>query len=300
MSEPAFSVILCTRNRAHLLGDALRSLLTLDHPSYEVLIVDNGSTDATQEVFQDVARSARAPWRIVYEARPGLSVARNRGIREARGRWVVFTDDDQVVDPALLREFERVATAHAARVLQGNIELDFPGGRPAWLKGKLADILGKTKDVPEGPADIELYGGNMCFERSLFETVTGFREDLGKGASGYSEDIEMARRIRAAGERVVYAPGAIVRHVILPDRANVSFFRQNSYQKGFSDGRGASPLQAVQYVAGAVFRVALNTGLALAAAPVNQHVSVLAQTRAANSAGRFIGALTRGRRRGAA
>ncbi len=289
------SIVLCTKNRAPLLRDALESLLSIDSPpsQFELVLVDNGSSDDTKAVVQEF--TARAPFAVQYhyEATPGLSAARNRGIREARGSYLFFTDDDQLVDPAALREHLRVARKYDSRVQQGAIALEFPEGRPAWLSGRLAVVLGQTDSRAEGPADMDLFGGNMFFRRSLFEDGVAFREDLGKGTSGYSEDIEITRRLSERGERVVFAPSATVFHVIGADRANPRFFRKNSWEKGYSDGlltHGRQPLPRALLV-NAVLAWA-NLGLAVFhAVGRDQHRRVVSETRAANRLGKLVGAL---------
>jgi glucosyl-dolichyl phosphate glucuronosyltransferase len=287
---PVFSVVLCTRNRAALLVDALESLLGIDFPpgDFELCLVDNDSSDDTPAVARGFAERAPFPVRVLVEKKKGLSAARNRAIREAHGSYLFFTDDDQLVDPAVLKEHLRVAKAYGARVLQGAIALEFPAGRPSWLRGPLATVLGQTRDVPEGPASIDLYGGNMVFRRDLFESLASFREDLGKGAAGYSEDIEITRRLRDGGETIVYAPTAVIYHVIGPDRSTAGFLRRNSFEKGYSDGliipRAKRPKRALS----SLFEVALQSTIALAAFP-NRHVSILAQTRALDHVGRLLG-----------
>ena len=288
-----FSIILCSRNRSHLLTEALPSLRELDYPTdaFELILVDNASTDDTKDVIERFARTASFPVRYVYEARLGLSAARNRGIQESRGRLLFFTDDDQWVDAGVLREHERVAETFGSRVQQGNIELRFPEGRPPWLRGELATVLGKTRDVPEGPADIDLYGGNLVFRREVFDELAAFREDLGKGQAGYSEDIEITRRLRDRGEQIVYAPTAKIYHVIHPDRATPGFFRRNSLEKGLSDGVILNPRSSLVWLGvrttwnlyGHAFSAAV--GLTVG----DSHRVVLAQSRAANQIGRFAG-----------
>ncbi|HQK20032.1 MAG TPA: glycosyltransferase family 2 protein, partial [Polyangiaceae bacterium] len=222
-----FSIILCTRNRAELLSRALESMLSLDFPAekFELCLVDNGSTDATKTVVH--AFAARAPFavRYLFEGKPGLSIARNHGIQQALGTYLFFTDDDQLVDPAVLREHLRVAQTYNVRAVQGAIALVFPEGQPAWLHGPLATILGQTRDLEEGPSPIDIYGGNMVFRRDLFDELAAFREDLGKGAAGYSEDIELTRRLRQRQETIAYAPTARIFHVIGPDRSTARFLR---------------------------------------------------------------------------
>ncbi|HMR04599.1 MAG TPA: glycosyltransferase [Polyangiaceae bacterium] len=242
--------------------------------------------------------SVRAPFpvRYVYEPIPGLSAARNRGIREAEGQYVFFTDDDQHVDPDAAREHLRVAKTHRSRAQQGAISLKFEEARPEWLRGRLVTVLGETANHPEGPADIHLYGGNMFFEGALFQEMSAFREDLGKGAAGYSEDIEISLRLKRKGIGVVFAPTARIFHVIDEDRASVQFFRRNSYEKGFSDGL----LQAPN--ANMVAALLKNGGLAVANGYLsafhrlrgNSYATVLAETRVADRTGRALG-LIKGR-----
>lgn len=285
-----FSIVLCTKNRAHLLESALASIAAIEYPkdAFELVLVDNGSTDGTRELVEGFRTSVAFDVRYAFEERPGLSAARNRGIREARGEYVFFTDDDQHVDPKVLSEHERVAVRFGARVQQGGIELRFSGERPIWIEGELAAVLGETARLDEGPQNISLYGGNMCFRREVFTNSVAFREDLGKGAAGYSEDIEITRRLEAAGERIVYAPSARIFHVIGPDRASVAFFVRNSFLKGSSDGLMLDPRTPLLGVAGnaAVGLVRAAAGLAFGAVTMSSHRVIKAQARAANLVGR--------------
>lgn len=236
-SEPLFSVVLCTRDRAHLLPRALESLthLSVGSEGAEFLLVDNGSQDETARLLTEFEAAAPCPTRCLHEAKPGLSAARNCALRHARGRWLFFTDDDQEVAPDALLEHARVARAHQSRAQLGAIALRFDGPRPEWIVGEIAEILGETRVRPEGPSDLQLYGGNMVLERQLLAELGGFREDLGKGTVGYSEDTELTHRLRERGVQVVFAPTAVVHHLIGADRTTEAFFRRNSLEKGTSD-----------------------------------------------------------------
>lgn len=291
-TRPTFSVVLCTRNRARLLRTALESLLGIAFPAgaFELCLVDNNSTDDTPQVIAEFA--ARAPFAVrhIFEQRPGLSIARNRAIRESTGEFLFFTDDDQLVDPGILREHYRVAQAHRARVVQGAIDLVFPAGRPSWLYGPLDVWFGKTRELAEGPTGIDLFGGNMVFHRSLFESIFTFREDLGKGAAGYSEDSEISRQLRAQGETIVFAPTAIIYHVIDADRATERFLRTNACNKGYSDGvmgGGRGPLTSCAVSLIRTIRQAVTAALFVA----DRHRSVNAQVLACYFAGHARGSI---------
>src|SRR5688572_12728930 len=101
------TVVVCTFNRADMLRNALISLLKLETEAqfrFEVLVVDNNSTDHTAEVVAQLAQDASAPLRYVREVRQGHASARNRGIQEARGDWIASFDDDQLADARWLIE----------------------------------------------------------------------------------------------------------------------------------------------------------------------------------------------------
>jgi succinoglycan biosynthesis protein ExoM len=226
-------------------------------------------------------------------------VARNRGIGEARGQFLLFTDDDQLVDPAILREFSRVKTSYQARVIQGAIELKFTETPPAWLRGQVAAHLGQTPEASEGPMQGDLFGGNMLLWRGLFENRQGFREDLGKGAVGYCEDTELSGRLRAMGQVVYFAPAAVQRHVIGPDRMGPTFIRRMAFEKGLSHGilmaAGTPLVRASSRAALDALRSSLRAVLARLRS--DDHARMLAQMRALYEIGRLFGYLRRSRQR---
>jgi len=228
------TVILCTYNRANALSAALDSVLASGLPgrSWEILVVDNNCKDNTREVVQDFC--ARYPHRIryVFEARQGLSNARNAGIREARGEIIAFMDDDVSVDPNWLQTL----TAHF---------FDGPwsgaGGRvrppkafvaPDWLTldGGEMDASGVLAlfDAGNEPGELKKppFGANMAFRRGMFEKYGNFRADLGRCGDDLigNEDTEFGNRLIAAGEPLRYEPGAIVYHPVSEDRLNKRYF----------------------------------------------------------------------------
>lgn len=295
-ARPTFTIVLCTRNRSRLLARALESLLPVDFPvdDFELCAVDNNSTDDTRRVIETFA--ARAPFvvRYIFESRPGLSVARNRGVQEARGEFLFFTDDDQLVHPAALREHHRAAQAYRSRVVQGAIALTFTASRPAWLHGPVEAWLGRTPDAVAGTPIAKLFGGNMVFRRDLFEEISSFREDLGKGAAGYSEDSEISARLAARGETMVFAPAAIVYHIIEPDRATARFLRRAGFDKGYSAGIVDAPDSRPGAVALSALRALRRAASAVLSAS-QPHLSMENQVLTAYYAGHVAGCLS-GRR----
>jgi glycosyltransferase involved in cell wall biosynthesis len=134
------SVVICTWNRAQSLRVALSSLTRLVDPAganWEVVVVDNNSTDDTRAAVEE-HRDA-LPVRYVFEPRQGLSHARNRAVQEAGGDLIIFTDDDVRVDPRWLAEYASAAQQYPeAAFFGGTIDLRFPGTPPRWLRNNLS------------------------------------------------------------------------------------------------------------------------------------------------------------------
>ncbi|MGA3169852.1 MAG: glycosyltransferase [Chthoniobacteraceae bacterium] len=223
------SVIICTYNRADSLRMTLQCCVVLRIPAgvtWELLVVDNNSTDHTARVCEEYA--GKLPLRRIEEKRQGLSMARNRGIKEARGEIVTFTDDDVDVDPDWLAGLSRAATAHPEAAFFGGKVAPIWKEKPAaWMAGHSRDLLaGVTMDLDLGAAEMPLgrkqlpFGANMAFRREAFLKMGSFREDLGMTGRlfGVHEEIEFMTRLIEAGCIGFYVPGMVVGHRNPPER----------------------------------------------------------------------------------
>jgi glycosyltransferase involved in cell wall biosynthesis len=151
------SIVICTRNRAAILRQALRSLADCLQPdersAWEVIVVDNASSDDTQSVADEFR--TQLPLRYVHEAEPGLSNARNRGVSEARGTWILWIDDDVTVTREWLRAYLTAMHSHSdADVLGGPIIVELDGDPPHWLREGVEWVL----DAFAGKPPSELHG----------------------------------------------------------------------------------------------------------------------------------------------
>jgi glycosyltransferase involved in cell wall biosynthesis len=232
------SVIICTRNRASSLKGTLESLLTPENlalPDWELVLVDNASTDNTGELAASFA--AQYPEKIVHaqERRPGLSLARNTGVALARGEILAWTDDDVLISPGYLPAVRETFSDPSIDAAQGRISLDCAGGLPSWLGRECVAML-SLREYGTEPLEWRenLSGCNMVMRASLFARFGGFSPLLGAGAVGYMEDSEFSLRLRKAGCRMVYAPGIYVRHQIQRQRLSPQFFRRCFFNMGRS------------------------------------------------------------------
>lgn len=235
MTKPHITVVVCTFNRSSELIKALRSLYHLETEgrfNYDIVVIDNASTDATPQTIAFAEEESPVPLRGVMESRKGVVFARNRGIAEATGDWIAFFDDDQLADPRWLVELIRLADEKQVRCVGGAVHLKLPeehAGRE--LRTKVRMLLGEARWSSEPmPYSVRIGpgAGNLMLQRSLIEQVGGFDENiLGRG-----EDTDLYFRIRALGETCWFVPTAIIHHLIPPARLQDAFFRRLSVGMG--------------------------------------------------------------------
>ncbi|WP_460354302.1 glycosyltransferase family 2 protein [Mycobacterium sp. ZZG] len=222
---PAVSVVLCTRERPDQLADALDSVLAVDYPDFEVVVVDNAPrTDATARV---VERNGHPRVRYVEEPVPGLSVARNTGLRRAHHLVVAYTDDDVVVDPYWLRAlaagFARSPKVSCVSGLVPSGELRtaaqaYFDQRVTWagsLEPRVFSMAEPPADQPLFPFQVGRFGtgANFAVQRDRVLELGGFDEALGAGtASQGGEDLDLFFRVLTAGDALATEPAAIVWH----------------------------------------------------------------------------------------
>ncbi len=246
------SVIVCTYNRSRFLPPLLNSLAEqkLPAPAYEVVLVNNRSTDDTESVCKAWARAHRQiQLSYVVENRQGLSHARNRGIQEATGDVLAFVDDDALVPPHYLQTLYDHFVAHPeSDAAGGKIRLMFEGKEPPWLNRYISPMLGYFDwGEKEKPFRGRQYprGSNMAFRRRVFEQAGGF--DVRMGRTGRhllgGEEKAFFARFRAQGFRGVYLPGAWLYHLVPQERLAMDYLKKQAEGIGRSEairqsGRG--------------------------------------------------------------
>ena len=227
------TVVVCTYNRAPILREALDSLAASSvatSVNWEILVVDNNSTDGTRRVVDKCSEQNPGRFRYFFESQQGLSFARNAGIREARGEVVAFSDDDVKVEPNWLQNLTaEVLTGNYAGA-GGRIFPEWTSPRPAWLPVQDRYGLAPLTSFDLGPTPIDLteppVGANMAFRKSMFEKYGHFRTDLGRrpGTLIGDEEIEFGNRLLKGGERLRYEPSAVVHHPVQEARVKREYF----------------------------------------------------------------------------
>ncbi len=241
MTTPRASVVLCTRNRSRALADALEAVLALSPPfAWELLVVDNASTDDTFEVAREIERANPERMRVVVEPVVGLSAARNCGVRMARGEWIAFLDDDALPVPGWLEAYDEALSEPEVLSAGGPVEPIFVGRLPAWCDERFLPYITVWDRGPE-PVDLvynELpRGANVAYRRAAFDLVGAFDPRLGRSGRSLRscEEIELGLRIERSGFRTRYAPGARVRHRVEAERLTPSWMIRRFAAQGFSE-----------------------------------------------------------------
>lgn len=256
------SAIVCTYNRDKYIYNVLQSIALNDYPRnlYEIVLVNNNSTDRTQDECQRFqADYPDVQFHYYVETNQGLSHARNCGIRHAQGDLLVYVDDDATVNTQYLRTyadfFARKAggkqhpdgtPSHSpadplAVAAGGPILPVYETQEPDWMShytrqlitGKL--YLGdKEKEFPHGAFP---GGGNACYRKSVFDSVGLFNVELGRKGNSLigAEEKDLFDKMTTRGMKFYYLPNAILYHIIPEKKLTNDYFRRLTYSIGVSE-----------------------------------------------------------------
>jgi glycosyltransferase involved in cell wall biosynthesis len=240
------SVVLATYNRASSLGTTLQSFAALTVPldlSWELLVIDNNSTDHTREVIEDFACKATFRVRYLWERSQGRSAALNCGIAAAEGDIIAFTDDDVLLHANWLSSLKHTFSRCDCAAVAGRVIPAWNHPKPDWLEmaGQFAvvnfDLGAELKQINVPPL-----GANSAFRKEVFEKYGLFRLDLGVRGSKHTitcDDTDFGNRLIRAGEKIIYDPEAIIYHPVDPKRTTKKYFISWYYYNGVSLTRTA-------------------------------------------------------------
>jgi len=233
------SVAIPTYNRAQRLRETLAGIARQDYSvgCWEVLVIDNNSTDETASVVAEFAGQIPSP-RYLKESQQGLDFARNRAVAEAKGDIIVFADDDILVEPTWLSEINQIFAAddaHAIAAVGGEVIPIFPDGLPPWVAEWHSPLAFRSDAGPLPPQHSPM-GANLAIRRSVFAAIGQFHTALDRAAGNYFSggDAEMIRRIRAAGLAVWFAPAAAVRHQMPASRTTFRYAARHAFDSARS------------------------------------------------------------------
>jgi glycosyltransferase involved in cell wall biosynthesis len=242
MPEFQVSAIICTHNRDRYLALAIDSLLKQDFPNFEIIVVDNASTDRTHAVVE--ARLSDPRVKYVYEAITGLSVARNTGAKAAQSEILAYLDDDAIASPHWLSSlYEAYQKNDKLAIAGGKVTLLWVDGMtaPTWLSEGLAGNLGAydlgNSIVPITQPGLTPRGLNYSIRREFLEQIGGFDPNLGRVGKNLlsNEELHMTHLALRSGWQVAYIPDALVAHHVAPERVKRRWFLDRGWWQGISE-----------------------------------------------------------------
>ena len=253
------TAIICTYNRAKYIGPLLESIAANDlaKSEYEIVLVDNNCTDNTREICEVFAEAHKdVNFRYSVEPEQGLSAARNKGIKEAKGDQIVYIDDDALIDTWYLRTITEYLCAHE--------EIDAVGGpiiplyeetkEPKWMTRYTKELLcgylyfGDVERTFPG----ERYpgGGNAAYRAEVFKKVGLFNTTLGRKGNGLmgSEEKDIFDKMKAQGMRFMYLPKMILHHIIPQKKLERNYFDRLTKQIGISERQRTLAISKGKYI----------------------------------------------------
>ena len=232
------SIIICSYNRSQNLPDCFSCLekQLLSTPiQWEVLLVDNNSSDKTKMVTEEFINTSTLNIRYIFEAEQGLSAARNKGINEATGTYLIFIDDDIRVTENWLQSIVSTFKQFDCDAVGGRIHIESPAKLPKWISPDMYGFLGH-QDFGTNPHQMDgikefPFGGNMAIHRRVIDMIGNFDVKMGRKGTGLikeelfkGEETDFFHRLAAEGGTFYYHPDALVYHKILPHQLQKSFF----------------------------------------------------------------------------
>lgn len=252
------SVIICTYNREKYIRPLLESLAANTFPTseYEIVFVDNNCSDHTPAVCQTFADAhPDIAFHYFLETEQGLSAARNRGIREAKGDILLFVDDDALVEPHHLQDFAVHFRSYPdSQAVGGPVEPQYETAEPAWMTTYTKALL--TSWINLGPTVCDFkkgrypIGGNMAFRSEVFRQVGLFNTALGRKGTNLmgAEEKDIFDKMYSAGMRVRYIPTPILHHIIPQYRLEDDFFNRLTKQIGISERLRTQAISRAKYI----------------------------------------------------
>ncbi|MBN2602212.1 MAG: glycosyltransferase, partial [Candidatus Marinimicrobia bacterium] len=240
------SVVVPTYNRNYLLKKTLNSILnseSIGAVDFEILVIDNNSTDLTRLVVQEFEIKTDGIVRYILEKQQGSSPSRNRGIFESRGKYILFTDDDQVVDTKWMKRIYVTFIQYNADIVGGKIKYLIPNNSPIWLIHLLEDNPNSIGQLDLGNSVFQVKtlqelpkGGNMAFRKKVLTDNVRFDPKIGRIGKQLlvGEETKLLKQLFKSGKIIIYQPDAIIYHILEKQRYYKKYWCKEAFGRGQS------------------------------------------------------------------
>lgn len=236
-----YSFVICTYNRAHLIGLCFDSFTRLKIPnsvSVELIVIDNNSQDHTKSVYESYVDRLNFDSRYFVEIEQGLSNARNLGIKKVTGDYIIFIDDDALLTSNYLVNLHDLLKNKNILVGGGKVIPYFIDEIPVWYNKTTRKLISEI-DYGEKIKPLKNkypFGANMWFHRKVFEKVGVFNPELGRKGNNLmaGEELDLFNRIAKENLQIYYTPDSSVYHIIPKNRTEYEFINKFCIGAGVS------------------------------------------------------------------
>lgn len=248
------SVIICSYNRANIIGKTLNHLALQDDIDFEIILVNNKSTDDTELICKNfIDENPQLNCHYFIEYNQGLSHARNRGVDEAKGEYLVFLDDDSFAYPDYITNLKIFLRTHPdAKAAGGRIYPHYESQRPKWMSKYLLSLI-STIDLGDKITFFKgrsyPIGANMIVHKSIFEKYGLFNVNLGRKGKNMegAEEKDLFLRIKKDNIPIYYIPDVCIEHWAPDSRLTDEFFTRQAIAIGQSERVRAKNISSKEY-----------------------------------------------------
>ena len=235
IGNKGISIIICTRNRASLLQECLNSFTNQSYSSdkIEFLIVDNNSDDNTKEVVLQYQTKLNK-LKYILETKVGLSIARNRGIRESMYNWICFMDDDAIAHKNFIERLFFVKSNYSFDAFGGMFYPWHRKTKPKWLSDDFGKMPLLRKDIGVLNSNQFIAGGICAFNKDKVIKAGGFPNEIGMRGDivGYGEENYLQSRMRENGDIIGFDPDWKIDHLVAEYKYSVRWQLKRFFAKG--------------------------------------------------------------------
>lgn len=229
------SIAICTFNRSKILDLCLDSIANQNYyaSDFEVLIVDSNSTEDLQ-IIKAKYESKIKNLHLIKVAKSGLSHARNIAIKESKGEWIAYIDDDALLLENYITNTFKIIEGGKFDAFGGNIYPKFLIDRPNWIKKDFGGIIFESNKIIELNEPSMLFGVNMIFRKAVLKKTGGFLTNLGMNSDkiGYGEETEVIQRILSLKYKIGIVPEIGVMHLVLPHKLTIKWHLKTYIEQG--------------------------------------------------------------------
>jgi len=242
MSNTIISIIIPTKNRAHLIENCIHSLCkqNFDINKFEIILVDNNSTDNTRKIVEELQNNNNCKIKYLFEEKSGSHFARNNAAKIAKGEFLYFTDDDLIADPNMLSEILKTFDFHPDLAsVTGRILPNWETQPPKWIykycNNYLLSLNDRHEEIIIDSKDVGIFSCHQMIKKDIFIKAGGFNPDIVNGEWIGDNETGLHKKIKKLGYKFGYNRNSTTYHQIPTSRITQSYLNNRFANQGNCD-----------------------------------------------------------------